>query len=212
MTSFSQSSSCLSTGWLLSHCQHAVRSIQVLGNGVYMQVTARDAVLVATAQPITKDLADSVAHTVAIHSKTFPKRRSAPHNTCLLPLYQVHTVDCCILQALSVKSPAQCTVTTALCRLLVVTKAQLMAEVLWDVVLRRGGVLCAVMPPLGSLLACMQAQMLCSATAADSSNDMLQCAVVGIRNSVCMCISPALGHIDVKLLLTSKCIKAMSAS
>ncbi|KAL3131019.1 hypothetical protein ABBQ38_000341 [Trebouxia sp. C0009 RCD-2024] len=41
------------------------------------KVTARDAVLVATAQPITKDLADSVAHTVAIHSKTFPKRRYA---------------------------------------------------------------------------------------------------------------------------------------
>lgn len=44
---------------------------------VYFQVTARDAVLVATAQPITKDLADSVAHTAAIHSKSFAKRRSA---------------------------------------------------------------------------------------------------------------------------------------
>lgn len=51
---------------------------------VHWQVTARDAVLVATAQPITKDLADSVAHTAAIHSKTFPKRRSAAH-TSLLP-------------------------------------------------------------------------------------------------------------------------------
>lgn len=44
---------------------------------VYFQVTARDAVLVATAQPITKDLADSVAHTAAIHSKSFAKRRLA---------------------------------------------------------------------------------------------------------------------------------------
>lgn len=41
-----------------------------------MQVTAREAVLVATAQPITKDLADSIAHTAAIHSKSFAKRRS----------------------------------------------------------------------------------------------------------------------------------------
>ena len=41
-----------------------------------MQVTAREAVLVATAQPITKDLADSLAHTAAIHSKSFAKRRS----------------------------------------------------------------------------------------------------------------------------------------
>ena len=39
------------------------------------QVTAREAVLVATAQPITKDVADSLAHTVAIHSKSFAKRR-----------------------------------------------------------------------------------------------------------------------------------------
>lgn len=49
-----------------------------------LQVTARDAVLVATAQPITKDLADSVAHTAAIHSKSFAKRRSATlhHMSC----------------------------------------------------------------------------------------------------------------------------------
>ncbi|DBA83939.1 TPA: hypothetical protein ACH3X1_006435 [Trebouxia sp. C0004] len=41
------------------------------------KVTAREAVLVATAQPITKDLADSLAHTAAIHSKSFAKRRYA---------------------------------------------------------------------------------------------------------------------------------------
>lgn len=40
-----------------------------------VQVTAREAVLVATAQPITKDVADSLAHTAAIHSKSFAKRR-----------------------------------------------------------------------------------------------------------------------------------------
>lgn len=41
------------------------------------KVTARDATLVATAQPITKDIPDSVAHTAAIHSKSFAKRRYA---------------------------------------------------------------------------------------------------------------------------------------
>ena len=46
-----------------------------------VQVTARDATLVATAQPITKDIPDSVAHTAAIHSKSFAKRR------CLLSFY-----------------------------------------------------------------------------------------------------------------------------
>ena len=51
------------------------------------QVTARDAVLVATAQPITKDVADSLAHTALIHSKSFAKRRSAalPHVHLLYP-------------------------------------------------------------------------------------------------------------------------------
>jgi len=48
--------------------------------GFAVQVAAREAVLVATAQPITKDLADLLAHTAAIHSKSFAKRRLAPCN------------------------------------------------------------------------------------------------------------------------------------
>lgn len=53
------------------------------------QVTANDAAVVATAQPITKDLADSVAHTAAIHSKNFARRRyaeAAHHNTAMASL------------------------------------------------------------------------------------------------------------------------------
>lgn len=57
------------------------------------QVTANDAAVVATAQPITKDLADSVAHTAAIHSRNFARRRyaeAAHHNTAMasLPIRQ----------------------------------------------------------------------------------------------------------------------------
>ena len=40
-----------------------------------LQVTARDAAVIATAQPITKDIADSLAHTAAIHSKSVARRR-----------------------------------------------------------------------------------------------------------------------------------------
>ena len=63
------------------------RAMNAECNGACFQVTARDAVLVATAQPITKDVADSLAHTALIHSKSFAKRRLAaiPHVHVLCP-------------------------------------------------------------------------------------------------------------------------------
>jgi len=48
----------------------------VLGCGnLFVQVNARDAVVVTTGTPITHDLVDSSIRAVAVHGKQFPKRR-----------------------------------------------------------------------------------------------------------------------------------------
>lgn len=46
---------------------------------VTMQVTARDAVVNATANPITHDLIDSSVRALAVHGKQVPRRRYEAH-------------------------------------------------------------------------------------------------------------------------------------
>ena len=41
----------------------------------YVQVTVKDAVVLATGCPITKNLIDSAVTAIAVHGKQYPKRR-----------------------------------------------------------------------------------------------------------------------------------------
>jgi len=49
-----------------------------------MQVSAKDAVVIATATPITHNLVDSGVRALAVHGKHSPKRRQAAFNMSIL--------------------------------------------------------------------------------------------------------------------------------